>query len=354
MTEQPHGTPSPVRLSQLSHGAGCACKLGMAELTRALRHLVPVPDPNALVDATTGDDAAVYRLSDERALVVTTDFFTPIVDDPYDFGRIAATNALSDVYAMGGRPLFALNLVAFPRRLLDDGLLEEILRGGGDVCAGAGIPVLGGHSIDDPEPKYGLVAIGEVHPERIVTNAGARPGDVLVLTKPLGAGVVTTAIKASAAPEAVVARAVEVMATLNRGASEAMLAAGARAATDVTGFGLLGHLRSLARSSGVGAEVRAGTVPLLEGALDLVAAGHVPGGSKRNLADVAPDVTWDEAVPPDLRTLLCDAQTSGGLLVSVPPERAETLLGGLDGRAPAAAVIGRIVEGRAGSIAVRA
>ena len=198
----------------------------MSELTQVLRHVLPVEDPNVLVGHTTGDDAAVYRLSDDRALVVTADFFTPIVDDPFDFGRIAAANALSDLYAMGARALFGLNLVGFPRKLLMEGLLEEILRGGGEVCRDAGIPVLGGHSIDDPEPKFGMVAVGEAHPERLITNAGARPGDVLVLTKPLGTGVVTTAIKADAAPADVVARAVEVMASLNRGASEAALDAG--------------------------------------------------------------------------------------------------------------------------------
>ena len=198
----------------------------MSELTQVLRHLIPVEDPLALVDASTGDDAAVYRLSDDRALVVTADFFTPIVDDPFDFGRIAATNALSDIYAMGGRPLFALNLVGFPRKLLGEGILDEILRGGGEVYRAAGIPVLGGHTIDDVEPKFGLVGVGEVHPDRMIRNASARPGDVLVLTKPLGSGVVATAIKAGQAPASVVARAVEVMSTLNRAPAEAATAHG--------------------------------------------------------------------------------------------------------------------------------
>jgi selenide,water dikinase len=324
----------------------------MAELAQVLRRLAPVEDPNALVDSKTGDDAAVYRLDADRALVVTTDFFSPIVDDPYDFGRIGAANALSDIYAMGAVPLFALNLVAFPRTLLGEGLLDEILRGGGDTCREAGIPVLGGHSIDDPEPKFGLVTVGEVHPERIVTNAGARPGDVVILTKPIGSGVIATAVKADAAPSDVVARAVEVMAMLNRGASEAMCSAGATAATDVTGFGLLGHLRNLARASGVRTRVRASDVPLLDGAMELAAAGHVPGGTNRNLADLADDVEWSDAVPPTLRTVLCDAQTSGGLLVCVPPERADELLGALQGRSPVAVAIGRLEEGRAGSVVV--
>lgn len=326
----------------------------MSELAQVLRHLVPVDDPDALVDASTGDDAAVYRLDADRALVVTADFFTPIVDDAFDFGRIAAANALSDVYAMGARPLFALNLVGFPRDLLDRGILEEILRGGGTVCREAGIAVLGGHTIEDAEPKFGLVAVGEVHPDRMASNAAARAGDVLVLTKPLGSGVVATAIKAGAAAPEVVDGAVEVMAALNRGAAEAALSVGVRAATDVTGFGLLGHLRTLLRASGAAARVDAGRIPLLEGARELVAAGHVPGGSRRNREDLAADVTWEDEVPDDLRTLLCDAQTSGGLLLCVPGERVDRLLAELEGRAPAAAMIGEVVAGAPGRIRVTA
>jgi len=323
----------------------------MTELTQVLRHLVPVDDPDALVDASTGDDAAVYRLAPDRALVVSTDFFGPIVDDPFDFGRIAAANALSDVYAMGARPLFALNLVGFPRDRLGDGILDEIVRGGGQTCREAGIPVLGGHSIDDPEPKFGLVAVGEVHPDRMVTNAGARPGDVLVLTKPLGSGAVATAIKAGEAPDETIRRAVEVMATLNRAAAEAAVAAGVRAGTDVTGYGLLGHARNLMRASGVACTMRATDVPLLEGAVELVAAGHVPGGTKRNLADMAGDVVWQGDLPEAVRTLLADAQTSGGLLLCVPPERVEALVATLDGTTQAA-VIGVVTAGRAGQVTV--
>ena len=255
----------------------------MSELTQVLRHVQPVEDPNVLVGHTTGDDAAVYRMTDDRALVVTADFFTPIVDDPYDFGRIAATNALSDIYAMGATPLFVLNLVGFPRDLLGDGILDEILRGGSDVTRSIGVPTLGGHSIDDAEPKYGLVAVGEVHPGRMVTNAGAKPGDVLVLTKPLGSGVIATAIKQGEAPDDVITTAVEVMVTLNAGAAEAMRNAGVISGTDVTGFGLLGHLHNLLRSFGVAANLRSRDVPLISGARELVEAGHVPGGTKRNL-----------------------------------------------------------------------
>ncbi|RMH15057.1 MAG: selenide, water dikinase SelD, partial [Gemmatimonadetes bacterium] len=297
----------------------------MAELTQVLRHLLPVDDPNALVDASTRDDAAVYALDAERALVVTLDFFTPVVDDPYDFGRIAAANALSDVYAMGARPLFVLNLLGFPRALLDEGLAEEILRGGAEAAAAAGVPVLGGHSVDDPEPKYGMVAVGEVRRDAMVTNRGARPGDALVLTKPLGSGVVATALKAGAAPEAVVREAVEVMATLNRGAAAAMCEVGVHAATDVTGYGLLGHLRNLLRASEVAAELDAAALPLLPGVRPLVDAGHVPGGTRRNLADLEADTDFG-AVDEAVRILAVDAQTSGGLLVAVPEERLDALL----------------------------
>lgn len=298
----------------------------MAELAQVLCSLLPVDDPAALVDASTGDDAAVYKLSSDRALVVTVDFFTPIVDDPFDFGRIAAANAVSDVYAMGARPLFALNLVGFPRALLGEGLLEEILRGGAETLSAAGIPVLGGHTIDDPEPKFGAVAIGEVHPDRIVTNAGARVGDVLVLSKALGTGVIATAHKNDAVTAEVLAGAVESMAALNDRAAEVMLAGTVHAATDVTGYGLLGHLRTMLRESGVAAEIRAGAVPLLDGALDLLEAGQIAGGTKRNRTDVEDDVEFAESVPESIRMMLCDAQTSGGLLMAVPPEDADRIV----------------------------
>ena len=324
----------------------------MAELTQVLRHVLPVDDPMALVDASTGDDAAVYRLSADRALVVTTDFFTPVVDHAFDFGRIAAANALSDVYAMGGRPLFALNLLGFPRNLLGEGLAEEIIRGGGAICQEAGIPVLGGHSIDDPEPKFGMVAVGEVNPDRIVRLLGALPGDLLVLTKAIGTGVISTALKANAVDEEVLAGAVRSMVTLNRAAAEMMLAHGVRAATDVTGYGLLGHLRKMVRASGLSAEVTASAVPLLPGAAALAQAGHVPGGTTRNLADLGEDVAWAAEVTEPVRTLLADAQTSGGLLLAVSPNQVDALSAGLRGQGTTAAVIGKVTEGRAGHIGV--
>jgi selenide, water dikinase len=304
-----------------------------------LRRLPTLHDPAVIVDASTSDDAAVYRLDAGRALVATADFVTPIVDDPRSYGRIAAANALSDVYAMGARPLFALNLVSFPRELLGEGLLETILEGGADAASEAGIAIVGGHSIHDPEPKYGLCVIGEVHPERLVRNSGGRPGDRLVLTKPIGTGVISTAIRAGVAGGDAVAAAVASMAALNRAGAEAMLSVGVHAATDVTGFGLLGHLRELARSSGVAARVEAGAVPLLPDAEALAGAGHLPGGSRRNREDLGDTVQWDAAVPEVRRSLLCDAQTSGGLLIAVQPDRAAALVDALTAAGTPAAVI---------------
>ncbi len=310
-------------------------------------------DPRILVDAATRDDAAVFRLTADRAIVATVDFFTPIVDDPYDFGRIAAANAFSDVYAMGGTPLLALNLVGWPRDTLPYELLGDVLRGGGDVARAAGAFVLGGHSIDDPEPKYGMAVVGEVHPDRITTNAGARPGDALVLTKPIGTGVLTTALKRDLLSEAELAPAVTAMTTLNATAARAMLTVGVHAATDVTGFGLLGHLHSLLEASGAAAEVTAQAVPLLPHARDMAARGAVPGGTQRNLTSIADAVSFAVGVDETTRVLLCDAQTSGGLLIAVPPDKTEALVTALArAEAPAAAVIGRVVAGPPGRVAV--
>ena len=325
----------------------------MAELTQVLRHVLPVDDPNVLVDMSTGDDAAVYRLAPDRALVVTVDFFTPIVDDPFDFGRIAAANALSDIYAMGARPLLALSLVGFPRKLLGEGLLERIVEGAGTVAAEAGIPIVGGHSIDDPEPKFGMAVIGEVHPDRMLTNAAGRAGDRLVLTKPLGTGVITTALKAGAASDDAVAAAVRGMTTLNRAASEAAVAAGVRAGTDVTGFGLLGHLSRMAAASKLSAEIRAGAVPLLPHARELLDAGHLPGGSRRNLDDLRPLLAVEPDVPDAELTLLADAQTSGGLLLAVAPERVAELQTRLAAAgAVTTADIGFLTNGQPGAVRV--
>jgi len=312
-----------------------------------------VTDPRILVDASSRDDAAVFQLTADRAIVATVDFFTPVVDDPYDFGRIAAANAFSDVYAMGATPLLALNVVGWPRETLPFELLGEVLRGGAEVAHAAGAFVLGGHSVDDPEPKYGMVAIGEVHPDRIVTNAGAQPGDALVLTKPLGTGVLTTALKRDLLSAAELAPAVAAMTTLNAGAARAMLAVGVHAATDVTGFGLLGHLHTLLAASGRAAELHAAAVPLLPGARAATEGGAIPGGTKRNVADVAEAVQFAASVDAPTRLLLADAQTSGGLVIAVAPERLDALVAALvRERALAAAVIGRVVAGPPGRITV--
>ena len=324
----------------------------MAELAQVLRHVFPTEDPNALVGSSTGDDAAVYLLDENRALVVTTDFFTPIVDDPYQYGQIAAANALSDLYAMGARPLFALNLLAFPRGKLHDGTLEQIIKGGAEKAREAGISILGGHSIDDAEPKYGLVAVGEVDPREMTTNAAARPGHRLVLTKAIGTGIVATAIKAGVVGEEVVEAATRSMAALNKGAAEVMREMGVRAATDVTGFGLLGHLRQMLRASGVAARLEAAAVPFLPGVTKLAETARFPGGTMRNLADVKEDVSFPANLSEILRALLADAQTSGGLLMSVPPDIVPELLDRLAGRSPVAAVIGEVDEGPPGRIRV--
>jgi selenide,water dikinase len=287
------------------------------ELGQVLGALPPIVDPNVLTASSSRDDAAVYRIAPDRALVATLDFFTPIVDDPSDFGAIAAANSLSDVYAVGARPLFALGITAFPREKLTTGLLEKIVSGGAAKMAEAGIAVVGGHSVDDPEPKFGYAVIGEVHPDRLVGHDGARAGDVLFLTKPLGSGLVTTAIKRGLCPPALERLAIEVMSTLNRRASEAMLAAGATAATDVTGYGLIGHLANL---SG-GADIDVHAVPFMDGVRDLAERDLFPDGSRRNHAAYRDQVDWGELAEID-QLMLCDAQTSGGLLVAIPPESA--------------------------------
>jgi len=304
---------------------------------------LPVPvDPNVLVGAATADDAAVYRLSADQALVATVDYITPVVDDPYQFGAIAAANSLSDIYAMGARPLFALNVVGFPRETLPLETLARILEGGAAVAAEAGIGVLGGHSVDDPEPKYGMVALGLVHPDRVVANAGAQPGDRLFLTKPLGMGIVTTAIKRDLAAPATVEQAVTSMRTLNRAGAEAMLAVGPHAATDITGFGLVGHLLEMLQASGAGAHLHLARVPLVDGVWELARSGCYPGGSLRNLAHVAPSVDWGDLDEAE-QIVLADAQTSGGLLIAVPAERAAALRAELEARgALAAAEIGEV------------
>jgi len=332
-----------IRLTSLSHGAGCGCKLSAADIGPIVGGLPQVDDPRLLIGSATADDAGVVRVRDDLALVQTVDFFTPIVDDPYDFGRIAAANALSDIYAMGAEPLSALNLVAFPLERLGPEVLGEILRGGGDVVRAAGAMVVGGHSIDDPEPKYGLAVTGVVDPDQVLSNAGGRAGDALVLTKPLGVGAISTALKRGDG-DGLLAPAVETMVALNAEASRAARAADAHAMTDVTGFGLLGHLHELTAASGVAAEVDAGAVPAIEGVEDLLRAGRsVSGGSRRNREHAETFTRFASDVEEWHRRLVCDATTSGGLLVAVAAKRAADVPG---------PVVGRLVEGPPGSITV--
>lgn len=317
-------TTQPYRLTQFAHGGGCACKIPPGELEDIVRGLAVPPGPDVLVGLDSGDDAAVVRIDEHTAIVSTADFFTPVVDDAYDWGRIAAANALSDVYAMGGRPLVAVNLVGWPREVLPQELLREVLRGGLDVAAEAGCQVGGGHSIDDPEPKYGMAVTGLADPARLLRNDAARPGLPLSLTKPLGVGVLNNRHNRTGE---VFVQAVECMVTLNRGAAEAALAAGVTAATDITGFGLLGHLLKMARASGVSAVIDAAAVPYLPGAREALRDGFVPGGTRRNLDWVRPELS--SGCGEDELLLLADAQTSGGLLVV--------------GEVPGAPVIGEIV-----------
>ena len=310
-----------------------------------MKDLPPVTDPRVIIGANTADDAAVYKLDDRTALVQTVDFFTPVVDDPYLFGSVAAANSLSDIYAMGARPIFALNVVAFPVNDLPLEVMSRILKGGSDKAHEAGIHIVGGHSIEDKEPKYGLVVTGLVAPDKVVSNAGARPGDALLLTKPIGSGIISTALKGGHAGEEDASRVIAVMTELNKAASEAMLECGVNACTDVTGFGLAGHLYEMMQASGVKALARFGDVPLIEGALELAQKGIVPGGTRRNLDYLNDSVDWQEGVSEVDKLIFCDAQTSGGLLISLPRERAQKLLQGINGKGGLqAALVGEVAE----------
>ncbi len=344
------------RLTSLSPGAGCACKLPLAKLEELFSSLGDIGPASGdlLVGAMEGDDAAVLRIDGDRALVLTTDFFTPIVDDPADWGRIAAVNAMSDVYAMGGRPVIAVNLAAWPADGLPLTILAEVLRGAAQAAREAGCLVAGGHTIDDPVPKYGMAVVGMADPGRLMTIDRAAPGDRLILTKPLGTGVVTTALKRDGADAPALRAAVASMTMLNAGAGEAALAAGVRAATDVTGFGLLGHLHRMLSASGAAAEVSAGRVPLLPGAQELTRRGFVSGGTRANLDRLSSAVSADGLIPREIVVLLHDAQTSGGLLLSAGASVADALLEDLAGRGLAAAEIGRVAAGTPGRITVNA
>jgi cysteine desulfurase len=341
------------KLTHFTHGMGCACKLRPQALEEILASL-PLPvDPAALVGSNTSDDAAVYRISDDLAIVQTVDFFTPIVDDPYLFGAVSAANSLSDIYAMGARPLFALNIVGFPEKRLPLHVLKEILRGAMDKATEAGIPILGGHSVEDTEPKFGLSVTGIVHPDQVLRNSAAKPGDALILTKPIGLGIIATAVKGGLASAEVAIQAVEVMTTLNRAACEAMLEVGANACTDITGFGLLGHLYEMAAGSGVDATISAKAVPTIPAAWDLAGAGAIPGGTLNNLAYVENHVTFVPNISRLTKLLLADAQTSGGLLISLPEARTDALLSALRERGVnGAACIGRVSGPGNGSLRI--
>jgi selenide, water dikinase len=337
-------TTSSPRLTSLSRGAGCGCKLPPSELHALLDDLRPPRDERLLVGMQTADDAAVIKLSDALALVQTVDFFTPIVDDPRAFGAIAAANALSDVYAMGGRPISALSIVAFPLERLGGEVLRSIINGALEVLTEAGALLVGGHSIDDPEPKFGLAVTGTIDPAHMLTNAGGRDGDALVLTKPLGTGAVATMAKHGYVSDELLAGAIEVMSTLNEDASSRALAAGAHAAADVTGFGLLGHLHAIARESGLSAHVSAEAVPVLSGVAGLLCCDTAISGGTRRVAEWAATFTsFSPHVPAWQRWLLADATTSGGLIVAVPPDRASELPG---------RVFGSLLSGPAGIITV--
>lgn len=304
------------------------------------------PDPNLLVGLDTCDDAGVYRINDEMAIIQTVDFFTPVVDDPYFYGQIAAANSLSDVYAMGGKPLTAMNIICFPTKKLELSVLAEILKGGADKIKEAGAVLLGGHSVEDNEPKYGLSVTGVVHPDKVLTNAGAKPGDVLVLTKPLGIGILTTAIKGELASPGEIERVIQVMAALNKNAAEAMAEVGVNSCTDITGFGLLGHASEMARGSKVSMSIWAETVPVLDGVHEYVKMGIVPAGTRGNLKYINQFVDFESNVSEGNRLVLADAITSGGLLISVPGQKSRQLMKELTARGVRdAAVVGEVGEG---------
>jgi selenide, water dikinase len=346
-------TGEPIKLTSLSSKGGCGCKIGPADLQQVIRTLPPAePDPNLLVGLDTSDDAGVYKLTEELALVQTVDFFTPIVDDPYSFGQVAAANALSDIYAMGGKPLTVLNIVAFPIKKLDKSVLADILRGAGDKVREAGATLVGGHSIDDNEPKFGLAVTGLVHPSKAKTNAGAKPGDRLILTKPIGVGILTTSIKKDALSTDEVARVTTVMTTLNKKAAEIMEPYEVHGCTDVTGFGLLGHAAEMAKGSGVGLRIGRAQVPVLPRVRELAEAGFVPGGTKNNFAHLEGTISFEDGIDQIDQYILCDAVTSGGLLIAVAEEKAEALLADLVRAGVEASLVGEAVAEHPGQIRI--
>lgn len=344
---------STIKLTHFTHGLGCACKLRPQNLEKVLQNMPITLDPNVLVSAQTADDAAVYKIREDLAIVQTVDFFTPVVDDPYSFGAIAAANSLSDIYAMGGKPLFALSIVGFPEKRLPMEVLQEIIKGATDKASEAKTPILGGHTVEDSEPKFGLVVTGTINPKNVFTNSKAQPGDMLILTKPLGLGIITTALKREIADKNIAEKAISIMSELNAIAAEVMVEIGANACTDITGFGLLGHLREMVYNSKVDAEVYYTKVPFIEGAEELARMNMIPGGTLANLEYVKPYVHWDDKIAQIYRILLCDAQTSGGLLISVEKKNAEKLLSLLSKKGVKdSAIIGKIANVGKGYITV--
>ncbi len=338
-------TPGEIKLTHYTHGLGCACKIRPQLLRNIIREIPVSSDPNVLIDQQTNDDAAVYKVNETTAIVQTVDVISPVVDDPYSFGAIAAANALSDIYAMGGKPLFALSIVGFPDKLLPIEVLHKMIRGATDKVTEAGITIIGGHTIEDNEPKFGLVVTGKIDPGRIISNSGAKPGDAIILTKPIGTGIASTAMKRGMVNPEIEKEIISVMSELNDKACDVMLEFPVTACTDVTGFGLLGHLKEMITGSKTGAEITIDDVPILPKVWELAAANIIPGGTKNNLDFISDTVIWDEAVPEIGKIILADAQTSGGLLISVPFNKYKSLLKKLRTTGvPSATLIGRITK----------
>ncbi|RLD80653.1 MAG: selenide, water dikinase SelD [Bacteroidetes bacterium] len=307
-----------IKLTHFTHGLGCACKIRPQYLERILKDLPVSTDPNVLIGNNTSDDASVYKISEELAIVQTVDFFTPIVDNPYDFGQIAAANSLSDIYAMGANPLFALNIVGFPDNRLPEGVLKDILRGAADKAKEAGIEILGGHTVEDTEPKFGMTVTATINPKNIISNSSAKPGDVLILTKPIGTGIIATGIKRGMVDAELAQKVSKIMSELNAKAAEIMKKFPVSACTDVTGFGLLGHLKEMTTASNVIAEINYGQIPFINGVFDLAIADIIPGGTKNNMEFVSSKVVYDKNISELEKLIINDAQTSGGLLISLP------------------------------------
>ncbi|MGC9375833.1 MAG: selenide, water dikinase SelD [Bacteroidales bacterium] len=317
---------SNIKLTSFTQGLGCACKLRPQELEKILKDIPITQDVNILIDTKNSDDAAVYKINNETALVQTLDFFTPIVNNPYDFGAIAAANALSDIYAMGAKPIFALNIVGFPSNRLPMEVLQQILKGAHDKAKEAEISIIGGHTIDDPEPKYGMVVSGIVHPDKILSNANAKEGDAIILTKPIGLGIITTALKRGLADKTVEDYAIKIMKTLNKTAADVITNFNINACTDVTGFGLLGHLSEITQASKIDAVIFSNKVPIIKETWDFATSNIIPGGSKNNLTYFSKHIEWKEQISEIEKIILSDAQTSGGLLFTVSQNKKEQVL----------------------------